>query len=43
MTQIWANEVTVIGSDNGLSPRRRQAIIWTNADILLIRRKIMSS
>ena len=28
--------VTVIGSDNGLSPGRRQAIIWTNAGILLI-------
>ena len=26
-----------IGSDNGLSPRRCQAIIWTNADILSIR------
>ena len=26
-----------IGSDNGLSPGRRQAIIWTNADILSIR------
>ena len=25
-----------IGSDNGLSPFRRQAIIWTNAGILLI-------
>ena len=25
-----------IGSDNGLSPGRRQAIIWTNAWILLI-------
>ena len=25
-----------IGSDNGLSPIRRQAIIWTNAAILLI-------
>ena len=25
-----------IGSDNGLSPDRRQAIIWTNARILLI-------
>ena len=24
-----------IGSDNGLSPDRRQAIIWTNAKILL--------
>ena len=26
-----------IGSDNGLSPLRRQAIIWTNVVILLIR------
>ena len=25
----------IIGSDNGLSPVRRQAIIWTNAGILL--------
>ena len=25
-----------IGSDNGLSPGRRQAIIWNNAEILLI-------
>ena len=29
-------ELTIIGSDNGLSPGRRQAIIWTNAGILLI-------
>ena len=28
---------TIIDSDNGLSPGRRQAIIWTNAGILLIR------
>ena len=27
---------TIIGSDNGLSPDRRKAIIWTNAGILLI-------
>ena len=27
---------TVIGSDNGLSPGRRQAIIWANDGILLI-------
>ena len=27
-------ELTIIGSDNGLSPGRRQAIIWTNAGIL---------
>ena len=29
-------ELTIIGSDNGLSPGRCQAIIWTNAGILLI-------
>ena len=29
-------KLTIIGSDNGLSPRRHQAIIWTNAGILLI-------
>ena len=27
----------IIGSDNGLSPVRRQAIIWTNAGLLLFR------
>ena len=37
----WINdnyviELTIITSDNGLSPGRRQAIIWTNAAILLI-------
>ena len=26
----------IIGSDNGLLPDRRQAIIWTNAGLLLI-------
>ena len=29
-------KLTIIGSDNGLSPGRRQIIIWTNAGILLI-------
>ena len=29
-------KLTIIGSDNGLSPGRRQAIIWTNAGLLLI-------
>ena len=29
--------LTTIGSDNGLSPDQRQAIIWTNAGMLLIR------
>ena len=28
--------LTITGSDNGLSPGRRQAIIWTNTGILLI-------
>ena len=33
---ICVRNQTIIGSDNGLSPGRRQAIIWTNAGILLI-------
>ena len=37
MTHICISKLTIIGSDNGLSPARRQAIIWTNAGILLIR------
>ena len=36
MTHICVSELTIIGSDNGLSPDRRQAIIWTNAGILSI-------
>ena len=36
MTHICVVKLTIIGSDNGLSPGRRQAIIWTNAGILLI-------
>ena len=36
VTHICVSKVTIIGSDNGLSPGRRQAIIWTNAGILLI-------
>ena len=36
VTQICVSKLTIIGSDNGLSPGRRQAIIWTNAGILLI-------
>ena len=35
-THIWVGKLTIIGSDNGLSPGRRQAIIWTNAGILFI-------
>ena len=36
-THICVSKLTIIGPDNGLSPGRRQAIIWTNAEILLIR------
>ena len=36
VTHICVGKLTIIGSDNGLSPQRRQAIIWTNAGILLI-------
>ena len=35
-THICVGNLTIIGSDNGLSPDRRQAIIWTNAWILFI-------
>ena len=37
VTPICVNKLTIIGSDNGLSPGRRQAIIWTNAGLFLIR------
>ena len=37
VTYICVSKLTTIGSDNGLSPGRRQAIIWTNYGILLIR------
>ena len=36
VTHICVSKLTIIGSDNGLSPGRRQAIIWTNAGVLLI-------
>ena len=31
VTHICVGKLTIIGSDNGLSPGRRQAIIWTIA------------
>ena len=37
VTHICVGNLTIIGSDNGLSPGRRQAIIRTNDGILLIR------
>ena len=36
MTHIYVGNLTIIGSDNGLSPGGRQAIIWNNAGILSI-------
>ena len=36
MTHICVGNLTIIGPDNGLSPELRQALIWTNAGILLI-------
>ena len=36
VTHICVSKLTIIASDNGLSPGRRQAIIWTNDGILLI-------
>ena len=36
VTHICVSKLTIIGSDNGLTPERHQAIIWTNAGILLI-------
>ena len=35
-THICISNRTIIGLDNGLSPGRHQAIIWTNAGIFLI-------
>ena len=36
VTHICVSNLTIIGSDNGFSTDRCQAIIWTNAGILLI-------
>ena len=36
LARTYVSKLTIIVSDNGLSPSRRQAIIWTNAGILLI-------
>ena len=36
MMYICVGNLTIIGSDNGLGPGRRQAIIWSNAGMLLI-------
>ena len=36
VTHICVGNLIIIGQDNGLSPGRRQAIIWTNAGMLWI-------
>ena len=36
VTHICVGNLAIIGSDNGLSPGRRRAIIRTNAGVLLI-------
>ena len=36
VTHICVSNLTIIGSDNGLSPGRQQAITWTNVGILFI-------
>ena len=36
VTHNRVGKLIIVDSDNGLSPERRQAIIWTNAEILLI-------
>ena len=35
VTHICVRKLTIIGSDDGLLPGQRQAIIWTNAGILI--------
>ena len=37
MTHICVDNLSIIASDDGLSPRRHQDSIWTNCAILLIR------
>ena len=36
MTHIYVSKLSIIGSDNGLSPGWRQALMCTNAGIMLI-------
>ena len=35
VTHICGSKLTIIGWNNGMSPGRHQAIIWTNAGVLL--------
>ena len=36
MTHICLSKITIIGSDNGLSPGQRQAIFWAIVGVWLI-------
>ena len=36
MTHVCVSTLTIIGSDNDLSPGRRRTVTWTNVGILLI-------
>ena len=36
VNSLRPSKLTIFGSDNCLSPDRRQAIVWTNAGILSI-------
>ena len=40
VTHICISKLTIVASDNGLSPGRRQAIIWTYDGILSIGNKL---
>ena len=35
VTHVCVSKLTIVGSDNGLLPGRRQAIIWTNAGLFV--------
>ena len=37
VTHIRVSKLSIIGSDNGLSPGRHQAIIWISAEIVFVR------
>ena len=37
VAHIYVSKLAIIGSDNGFSPGRRQAVIWAYDGILLVR------
>ena len=42
VTHICVSQLSISGSDNGLSPGQRQGMIWTNVGILLIRTLVIN-